>query len=539
MGLKYYQTAVGLFPVIADDTYYNFLTSLSSTQGSLLDSQWNPTAEGTALAAVIPSGLTMFGYRRFDRTLDYVSLTNLSNFLGCSVQVLDTVYTTSVDYPVGGSPDRFLRCSQLDGIFVLRDTAIMPGGNTCGAVVFTTTGYGGDLNGTYMPLLYCNSAMTSFINVLIRAYSPSPLAGASYELYYASTSENTLLTEYFTGINPVAEDPYAPGGETATGGGTGTFDNTGDDIDIPSIPTLSAVDAGFITLFNPTLSDMNTLASYMWSDPLFDVAAWKKIFADPMDAILGLSIVPVAVPDGGTKTVKVGNISTGITMPYAASQYVEVDCGTLSIEEYWGAYLDYDPYTKAELYLPYIGTHPIAVDDIMGKSVHVVYHVDILSGACCAYVKCGSSVLYTFLGQCSSSIPITGDNWTNVINGALNIAGSIGSMVATGGATAPMTAGSIASTVVNQMKPTVEKSGSLSGTGGMMAVQTPYLILTRPRQAMPSEQNVFMGYPSFITSLLSDLSGYTEIESAHLTGIPATNAELSEIETLLKSGVIF
>jgi len=359
---------------------------------------------------------------------------------------------------------------------------------------------------------------------------------------YFSTVDIVFNPSYYTAddvnSNPESTDPFTPGGNTEPGGGTGDFDGTGDDISIPSLPTLSAVDAGFITLFNPTLAEMNALSSYMWAG-LFDVATFKKIFADPMDAILGLSIVPVAVPNGSQKPVVVGNISTGVNMTVAASQYVEVDCGTLNVNEYWGAYLDYDPYTKAEIYLPYIGTHAIAVDDIMGKPVHVVYHVDILSGACCAYVKCGGSVLYTFNGACASSIPITGDNWTNVINGIISIAGSIGSMAATGGASAPMAIGQIASTAVNNFKPSIERSGAMGGTGGMLAVQTPYLILTRPRQALPENQNIFTGYPSFITSNLSDLSGYTEIDSIHLENVHATDAELDEIETLLKSGVIF
>lgn len=335
-------------------------------------------------------------------------------------------------------------------------------------------------------------------------------------------------------------DPYEkdPGGTSGTGGGTGNFDGTGDDIDFPSLPTLSAVDTGFITLFNPTASQLKNLANYMWGD-LFDLNTWKKIFADPMDAILGMSIVPVAVPDGGESTVTVGNISTGVSMNRAARQYVEVDCGTLNVNEYWGAYLDYDPFTKAEIYLPYIGIHPLATDDIMNKPVHVKYHIDILSGACCAYVKCGGSVMYSFVGQCSCSIPITGNDWSNVVNGALSIAASIGTMVATGGASAPMAAATIASTAVNSMKPSVEKSGSMGGMGGMLGVQTPYLILTRPRQALPARQNEYTGYPSFITMSLGDCSGYTEIEKVHLKNLSATEQELSEIENLLKGGVIF
>lgn len=349
-----------------------------------------------------------------------------------------------------------------------------------------------------------------------------------------------IIKSFWEGISPYIPDtdPYYSGGNSDVGGGTGDFDGTSDSIDFPTAPTLSAVDTKFISLYTPSLSELDSLASYMWSSA-FDVSTLKKLFADPMDCILGLSIVPVSVPSGAVRGVTVGDIATGINMTVAGTQYVDVDCGTLNVNEFWGAYLDYDPYTKAELYLPFIGTHPLATDDIMGKAIHIKYRIDILSGACIAFVKCGNSVLYSFIGQCSSSIPITGNDWTNVINGVLSVAGSIGTMVATGGASAPMAASTIASTAVNGFKPNIEKSGAMSGTGGMLGIKTPYLILTRPRQALPSEQNKLIGYPSFITKTLEDITGYTEIDSIHLENIPATEKELSELENILKSGVIF
>ena len=349
---------------------------------------------------------------------------------------------------------------------------------------------------------------------------------------------NAIQTDVDPGEPISNKDPYSDGGTSETGGGGGSFDNTSIPIEIPNLPSISAASTGFISLFNPTLNQLNELASYMWSD-LFQVDGWKKLFADPMDAILGLSIVPVAVPSGGTREVKVGNIGTGISLTIASSQFVEVDCGSIDVNECWGAYLDYEPYTQAQIFLPYIGTRPISVDDIMGKTVRVVYHVDILTGACCCFVKCGDSVLYTYNGQCSIPIPITGANYASVVNGVISIAASVGSLVATGGSSAPTAIPAIASSAVNQMKPQIEKSGSISGSAGVLNMQTPYLILIRPRQALPSKQNEFIGYPSLITVKLTELSGYTEVQSIHLENIPATQEELAEIESLLEGGVIF
>lgn len=407
------------------------------------------------------------------------------------------------------------------------------------------------------------NSVTRFVGS--RASEVTPALVAINDLRFPSGGSRTVsldhldeLLEDFDPINPIpdSEDPFEPGGTTGKEGGDGDFDGDSDSIDIPGLPSLSASDTGFITLFNPSLSQLRDLASYMWTG-LFDVNNFKKIFADPMDCILGLSIVPVNVPNGGSKAVKVGNISTGVYMTVAASQYVEIDCGSINVNEYWGAYLDYEPFTKCEIYLPYIGTHVISTDDVMKKTVSIKYHVDILSGACTAYVKCGNSVLYEFIGQCASSIPICGNDWTNVINGVITIAGAIGTMVATGGAAAPTSAGAaataathkqltmihegstIASAAVNSLKPSVEKSGAMAGTGGMMGIQKPYIILTRPRQALPRSQNYFTGYPSFITEILGSLSGFTIVEEIHLEGISGTNEEAVEIENLLRLGVIF
>lgn len=378
-------------------------------------------------------------------------------------------------------------------------------------------------------------------------------------MYYRSSSPPydsdaliTRLTNYFRDNPPQpapvqSTDPYADGGDTDASEANGDFDDTSDPIDFPLLPSIGATDTGLITLYNPSLSEVKALATYMWTNPAFDISAWKKIFADPIDAILGLSIVPVAVPDGGVRPIAVGNLLTDVNMNVASQQYIELQCGTLNVNEFWSSYLDYDPYTKAEIYLPYCGVHQLSVDDVMNKTIEVRYHIDILSGSCCAYVKCGDSVLYQFVGQCSSSIPIASGDFSEIVNSALNAALAIGSAIATSGAGVPLAtalhtagaAGAAASAAVNIQKEKIQKSGSLSGTGGMLAIQKPYLILTRPRQAHPANQNHYTGYPSFITEDLSGLSGYTEIEEIHLENVPATDSELNEIVTLLESGVIF
>lgn len=334
-------------------------------------------------------------------------------------------------------------------------------------------------------------------------------------------------------------NPYKPGGYSKPDGGNGDFDNTSDPIPVPNLPSISGLSSGMLNAYVPTGSQLQDLANYMWSSS-FDLDALKKIFANPIDCILGMSIVPCPIT-ASNASLFVGGIDTGLTMPKTTQQYVEVDCGSKNLKEYWGNFLDYDPYTKIEIYLPFIGTHALNADDVMGHVVGVKYHIDILTGACIAYVTRDDDVIYSFIGQCAISVPITGNDWTNVLNGALNIAGSVGTMVAVGEISAPLavaTAGSVASAGVESNKQNIEKSGSLSGAGGLMGVLTPYLIITRPRQCVPVDQEKYTGYASNITERLGNLNGFTVISDIRLNNIPGTDTEVEELLSILKEGVI-
>ena len=386
--------------------------------------------------------------------------------------------------------------------------------------------------------------------------------------YYArvviASSLSTITTNFRNSsinsdVTPAAfdedDDPYSgdDGEEDPSGGGGGpggdNQDNWDDDSDpnpVPPLPSLSAVDTGFITLYNPSISQLKNLANYLWSG-LFDIETYRKIMADPMDTILGLSIVPVDVPSLGDSVVTVGNISTGISMTKASSQYVEVNCGTVVFDEKWHSYLDYNPYCKLSIMLPYIGSQELDIDQIQGTTLGVVYHIDVLSGACVAYITVDGSVVAEFSGQCAISIPITENDFTNTITSLCTLVASGIGVVASGGLSAPITAASIgglataaANTAANVIssKPTFAKSGNISGSNGLMSIQKPYVILERPKLCAPARQNTFTGYPAYITRTLSELSGFTQVQDIHLNGVNCTDAEHDEILSLLRSGVI-
>lgn len=380
--------------------------------------------------------------------------------------------------------------------------------------------------------------------------------------YYASPYNDSVKNatySFFADLptgNPPS-DPYTNAGDSTTGGGGGSWDNGSDPVGVPSLPSVGATNTGFITLFVPTQSQLKQVAEYLWGG-LFDISTYLRLFEDPMDCILGLSVVPVSVPTSGSATITVGNIElSGISLPVASQQYVEVDCGSLTVDPYFGSYLDYEPYTKMSLFVPYSGVHTVNADDIMGRTVNLIYHIDILTGSLVAFLKCGDSVLYEFNGACGSNIPVNSMNYASTIENAIRIAVNIGTTVATAGASAPLTgaeagkrtayqefgrgvslAGSTADGALS-LKPNIDRAGSLGGTTGLLGNQTPYFIVTRPRLCKPKDQNKIKGYPAFINYSVSDLvgKGYTEFDTILLKNLYLTDDEKNELESILEGGV--
>lgn len=428
----------------------------------------------------------------------------------------------------------------------------------------------------------------------------------------SATSLKGLLTNLFSNYSspdylPTIDpfEPYPPSGPTPPDDPPGTFDDDSDVIEDSPLPTLSAANTGFTRIYNPTLSQVQDLARYLWTSDNIVETLWNKIkqfFDDPMQAIIGFNLVPVPVPDAGSEEFALLYIGTGVYLNVAASQFVDVDCGTLKIQRYYGSALDQSPNTKISCFLPFIGTVQLNCDEVMGTTLQVKYRVDIVSGSCVAKVFVDGSCLYQYSGHCAITIPFSSADFSNYVNAAIQVAKLVGTAVA-GGAGALMAAGAseaeqetsyvvtqttertntvrnpatgrqitagtsrevvtteypsedssatkasfagltpanISNTVaqVISSKPVIEHSGSFSGNSGYLGVRRPFVIIERPNMCLPSDFQKLNGYPSMITLKLGDCHGYTRVQQIQLTGLKATNPEQAEILQLLKSGVAF
>lgn len=299
-------------------------------------------------------------------------------------------------------------------------------------------------------------------------------------------------------------------------------------------PSISA--QRLYTVHQVRQDQIDALGAYLWSTDFISLI--EHMFTEPIDAVIGLHTLFYggSLPVGGSETIKLGAISaTGCTGQPVQNQYMKFQCGSVNIPEYWNNANDYAPYTKCEIFLPFIGFRDLDINEIMGGSVSLSYGIDIFTGACVAMIGVMrdhvSQALYTFEGNCAVQQPVTGADYSRIVGGLI----SAGMGIATGGVGAVVgTAAALTS-----HKITYNRSGNISANAGACMPKTPYIIIKRPNAYDAPNYRHYYGDPANWTVTLGQCSGYTRVKDVHIDSVACTDAEKAEIVTLLKQGVIF
>lgn len=296
---------------------------------------------------------------------------------------------------------------------------------------------------------------------------------------------------------------------------------------------------GLWAIYNPTLAQVQQFGAWLWSDTLAD--QFKRIFNSPIDGVIGFHMLYCTPSRGADQTIKCGFLASPVTSRTVASPYVEINCGTVNIGEFYRNALDYD-YTRISVYLPFIGIVPLDTNIVMGSDLNITYRVDVLTGTCLAQIKVikenSDAVMYAFEGNCAVQIPLTATTYTGMV-GALMSGVSAGIGVMTGNIAQAVTSGANALANMVSGKSGVKQSGTMGANAGALGIRKPYVIITHPIAYMPVNFNKLEGLPSNITATLGTLTGFTRVRSVHLENIgTATQEEINMIEELLKEGVI-
>lgn len=338
------------------------------------------------------------------------------------------------------------------------------------------------------------------------------------------------------------------------------------------------------TRYNIRTNDFITLTDKLWDamalatpDNIANYSLDTFLTSNPIDSIVNIKWFPIkeSMSIGKAINVKLGKYDTGISA-YVAQISILKDCGNVVIYPVSGHGVAnwIDKLTKITLYLPFCGSLNLDPETYMGRSVNVEYAIDLITGACSAYVSYiadnGQRVITDIAsGTCGIDCPVTGIQHAtldsqlynateqlkamrvnNAINGLSSVLGlsdvtnkgigGISDALKTGGTIYnALQNESVADYNLHHTQTPIKMIGTSSAMTGAMCDLRPTIIFERP-VIPPIDDNAYAhvcGYACCEPTTIGNLSGYAEFASVDLSGFEATAEEKNMIVNALMGGV--
>lgn len=267
-----------------------------------------------------------------------------------------------------------------------------------------------------------------------------------------------------------------------------------------------------------------------------------RSFLSVEDSLISLHLLPQVDRNQTTETaVNVGGlfaipVSGSLKADTAGSNVRTVPSGYVSVGTIANDFLDYTN-TSAVLYLPFCGTVPIDIQDIMDGGIEIIYEIDILQGNCVANVYTtnhqGREKLQgCYAGNCAYRLPITGNK-----DGSGVIAGLVQTFVGAAAGSASTALQGMYGALSAGVGSGTYAQGSIAGNSAYYSDTTCYLMLYRPNAVYPAQYGRQLGRPSGSSSIVGNYSGFVSgYVHADISG--ATDAEKQAIESWIERGIV-
>ena len=160
----------------------------------------------------------------------------------------------------------------------------------------------------------------------------------------------------------------------------------------------------YVNSLDPANVDINQsiVKTFYTNNPLDCVVSLKKFPFNIVDYFDPNSVIPPV-------NVKLGNLVTGAVGWKLNGTYTVVDFGQYDFYPHFGnTFLDYSPYTYAELIIPFCGSVRLDMAYFMGHKLKLKMVVDVYTGACTCYILADNLCIDSVSGNCAIDVPISG-----------------------------------------------------------------------------------------------------------------------------------
>ena len=284
------------------------------------------------------------------------------------------------------------------------------------------------------------------------------------------------------------------------------------------------------TTYSMTIERLNQLGGFLWGANIFD--EFSLVNSNPIENIISCKNIPISL-SGTDEIIHLGNVDTGTNGAKVASNFSKLNVGQIALPTKYNSFLDFAPYTKITIYLPYIGFKEIDATIAIGKTLKVAYVADVITGGCIAQIFINGVRFYEFSGEMGVDIPITASNRAQVEASYISNAVGMGASLASGNIT-----GAVDSVLASATAKYNYSSTDTPNPNCVASVnRTCYVIIERPTYQELSQFNHTKGKMCNLSKTIGSLKGFTICDAnIDLKGIVATEQEKQEISSILSSG---
>ena len=272
--------------------------------------------------------------------------------------------------------------------------------------------------------------------------------------------------------------------------GTGGAITWGLHFSVVQPPSEERVD--FFTIYEPTNANMKKI-----NDTIF-INAGDSNTVNVLQYFSSYKKFYCKIPVTGYKQLKGGRYDFGEQAPYVKEHTIVVDCGSVEIAEHYQSLLDYSPFSRLTIYLPFIGFQELDDKLVVGHTLKVQYVVDVLSGRCLAQLYVDSTELKSCIAEYGGTI--AADEMFGSDNG-------------------------------------YDYYGAYELMTTMQLGELSCYILIHTKLPLEGDIVNYKGLPTNEIVRVGDVTGFVKYSSIHVDGMTATDSEKSEIESLLMSGI--
>ena len=309
-------------------------------------------------------------------------------------------------------------------------------------------------------------------------------------------------------------------------------DPTDNEDDTPDDSTDISVSGEVCKTFKIDQIELKKLSQFLWSSSFFDNIL--LVNNSPIENIISLkALIGTVATTGTSQTLTLGNVTTTANA-IPCNESITINVGSITLPRKYNNFLDFEPYTKVQIYLPFYGCAMLDSSLVIGRTITIKYIIDVITATAKIKIIHDNKTLYEFKTTCGSDLPITSSNRASVEMGYLSSGVGMGISIASGNVLGGLASGlSMAQSQYHS-----STSGNVSGVLNFHDSRMVTVLVDRPVYTELRNFNKTHGRVCNLSKTLRNLRGFTKCAENVQIPFNCLDEERSMIIEQLVNGVI-